>query len=382
MPGPQAPRRDRHFVVSSFTRWDARARKNLAALVELASAGFSVRIRNKVGAALTQHASELRTDGEPHLEVVAGDMTMSYRTWTDLVPSNSSWVTVLHDDDEWIGAPTFETPPAHVSALAPLLINPHGTGKPPLRFPDSSAPRSPAQRLRAFDRLPLPLLFGAIRGDTWQEWASWVTSLPQQWPSLDVQLNLAVLMRGDVASLPSFYYAYDSTNWESADSTIAQGEVLFESIGLPPLMVEYDQLFIGLNSLSLLAHLRSSLTDSEVAQWTHILVSRLWPLSRGRTSIVARIPSAGVRSWVVRHRDGRSGRTVSRPPTTSKGLAFAYGIERSERLPDVLDRLIPALETDCPELVERGVIARWRSDLLTLQSSTANASPHRRHRPW
>ena len=357
------------MIVSSFTRWDARAKKNLAALVELASAGFSVRIRNKVGAVLTQHASELRTDGEPHLELIAGDMAMSYRTWTDLVPSDSSWVTVLHDDDEWIGAPTFESPPAHVSALAPLLINPHGTGEPPLRFPDSRAPRSPAQRLRAFDRLPLPLLFGAIRGDTWQEWASWVTSLPQQWPSLDIQLNLAVLMRGDVASLPSFYYAYDSSNWASADSTLAQGKALFESIGLPPLMVEYDQLFIGLNSLSLLAHLRSSLPDSEVAQWTHILVSRLWPLSRGRTSIVARIPSAGVRSWVVHHRDVRSGRSKPRPLPRSPGLAFAYGLERTAGVEDILRRLLPAVQDDCPELVSRGVFSRWRSDLMALQES-------------
>lgn len=356
-----------HAVVSSFTRWTARSQANLWKLWELSRDGFQVTVKNKVGPALDALVASNRLASET-FRVLPGSMNEGYRTWTSATPQGVAWITVLHDDDEWMGSPALPSPvDPSISVYFPLLI-PVGAANLSTRpwrgtdFADAPA------RMRRYERAPLPSFFGAIRGDVWTEWDRWLARQPIQWHSLDLQLNLACVIMGQQGALPGFSYAYDTTNWTSGEVALSRGKQLYEEAGIPPSYMEYDELIIRLNSLSLLSSLGKALPHAELLAWSDVLLARLSPLTQGRTALIAGLPSTRVREAVVRYRDYRSGRTSPRPPSSSMALRYAKGLARAKTLDEVRSSVIPSLAAECPALVSVQAVELWDESISQLIS--------------
>lgn len=363
---PLASARNSHVVASSFVRWDLKARRNLIGLASLAAEGFEVKIRNKVGPALESFIRCNRLDETGRLITTPGTVDQGYETWIDIVPTDARWVTVLHDDDEWIGRPHVGDVKAGTSGLVPTFANPLDGISPPQLFSGARGPQNPHTRLRRFEATPIPLLFGATRGDVWRTWGCWVKAQPLKFPSFDLQLSLSALLVGDVGRLPAFTYAYDSSNWATPDSRLTNEGRYWEHLGLPSGSVEFSDLFTGLDSLSLLACGVDQLDPQDARDWKSLLLARLWPLHGGRSGFIARLPNQKLRWALVLHRDRRAGRLTPRIHPSTLGQAYAYGLARAQNLTDVVGDLLPAVGRDLPQLHELGVIECWQESLTKL----------------
>jgi hypothetical protein len=356
-----------HSVISSFTRWNERARGNLLKLWELSTKGFDVTVKNKVGLEIDNFATLNGLKGA-NFRVVPGTINEGYRTWTSIAPQRAAWVTILHDDDEWLGTPTVpQVKDPATSVFFPLFIHVTEAGMRARPWQSTGFAR-PSVRIRRFERLPIPSAFGAVRGDVWREWSGWLMRQPVQWHSMDLQLNLACIIMGQQAPLEGFSYAYDPTNWTSAEFAVRRGRELYEAAGIPASYIAYDDLIIRLNSLSLLSSLGTSLPPSELTAWAKLLLGRLTPLSQGRTALIAGLPSTRLREAVIRYRALRSGNSSPQPPVQRMGLRYAQGLARAGTLAEVRESVIPSLAGECPALVAVGAVDFWEASVANLIS--------------
>ncbi len=355
-------------TISSFTRWNERAKSNLRSLAGLGSATCHPIVVNKVGQPLLDFVASNPDLTSAGLLVVPGGLEDGYSTWTQFKAADSEWTICLHDDDQWRGNLPPQDSLYSRNGQACLL---------PLMYPDVDPDQGlPSQtsgvaldttdcldvvcRLEMYGRHPQPTMFGFTPSRAWNTWCDFVASRSQHLPHFDWQLNYANVFSNDILTYSGLAYYRDSSQWSSRASSAASLKRTYTQLGLPESWAQIDGILNRMNSVSLLAHAKH-LTAQEIMQLSSRLTGPF--LSNGRADrALGRLPRNLRR--LASSLFPVAGRLNPREfPNTSALLeSFPPGAD----VGTIRRLVIPALHKDDPRLESFGILDEITTDLETV----------------
>lgn len=352
-------------TISSFTRWNDRARSNLRALGDMASDLCQPVVVNKVGQDLLDFVASEPQSGMRRITVIPGSRTDGYATWAQFRAKDDEWTICLHDDDGWKGTlPSLEFLRVAGGDLCLLpQMYPDVDPDTPPGVPVSDAAMDTrgcagvADRLLSFSRDPQATMFGFTSSRAWNTWASFVASRNQHLPHFDWQLNHANVFSGDIVTYADFAYFRDNSNWGSRTSIAASLERTYLDLGLPSSWAQLDGILNRINSVCLLAHVHY-LSPSEIAQLATLLTRA--PFTKGKAERVTRLVPRPLRHYVERLVPVPGRLSQDQFPHT---LLVMRDLADNPKVASMKRLLIPALRKDDPRLDSLGILEEMNSDL-------------------
>jgi len=253
-------------------------------------------------------------------------------------------VIQFHDDDLWEGSVKFD--PANRAAV--LL---------------ASLDRSDPHKIWSVQNT----LFGAIRGDIWDCFASYCSLSPVASNSLDHSLNLLVENSGDSEWLPEYVYLYDTRHWSNrevieknnAKAALVDGWGKLSSPQASQLHMFIDKfaiLHLGKNQISGFAY-QSALEEIWNSRPTSVM-------TRLPSKFVKLIPDAAklsiihTRTKPLSQRIGLSVKALVSPKSATadsdlQSLLFGERLLRNQN--EIASWVIPSIAAEVPELGEQCV---------------------------